>query len=123
MIAYYQTSVDVTFSRGEYYTLAPIQEENHTDIQFAKEIYWYSQDYRTYNSVARAPKPVTENVHILPSTSTLVKMPKKKRGGRMYYYICCRMKTLLCELQKKHSASCSCYNSNDDKPAAAKKNT
>lgn len=33
------------------------------------------------------------------------------------------MKTLLCELQKKHSASYYCYNGNDGKPAVAKENT
>lgn len=78
MIAYYQTSIDLTFSIGEYYTLAPIQEKNQTNIQFAKDIYWYSQDYKAHNSVARTPKPVTENLHILLSTSALAKMPKKK---------------------------------------------
>lgn len=81
-IRLHQTSEDSTFSAGEYYVAAPIQEKNQTNTKLANEIYWYSQDYRAHYSVCRTF--VTESLCTLLFKNTLAKVPKKSACVAIY---------------------------------------
>lgn len=121
-IRLHQTSVDSTFSAGEYYVAAPRQEKNQTNKKFANEIYWYSQDYRAHYSVCRTF--VTESLCTLLFKNTLAKVPKKKKCmcRYLYYYIYYRMKCFVRRCWFS-SAGITAIKASDYKPAVAKKNT